>query len=711
MLPTDDLGTPVLVTPSEMARFLRRDYGIPQPFSTAAFAAYFGLTVIEAQEMLNQFAGEGLLTFLEIRSGMETWVISREGRAVFQERARRLKKDEVAALKKAIASLAPILLGKGVVEVSIAGRPVLGKPNGMLLVGLRLSHEPFSHPGDSVLLTQVCGALLTAVDDAPINVFLFFRALPGRLKQRVVLAQAPSLVAGEEPPEVDEEETQQDRSRTEFLRENGCSDPVMSVLSSDMPLPLARMLAFTGDDMRYPVLCRKSPVNLSQRPPVEPESWESEYWYEKLSSRYPRGAVPVELIAQAEYFNAIGKLDSFCNKLTPDDFFRLGAFLSLTRENLKPFMLQALRARRDAIRQARATTQERKAKKRPPTENAYYAVFDTLSEDRPVLVGFVRQPSSNAGNIHRVAEYWGRTVTRRPQTASAYLASNGFPDGTLLLDRRLATEAEIGAFDQLSKRVKRALKSVIILRGQACTFPDRFGYELSELGPAPAVLAKAELNRPVQPRLMMGRLWPEERAERKLFDVVYEAPPAIRERLASNLVDIEAVDMLDFARKAALKPCIEPVVLASGLADIWSFSTSRNTWKADYISERWGVSLSSSEVRLDIRLWLDNRTHQQQLAPYEPAHSTMAYRGYLVSLYSFMKRVHQLQNMDVDASWTNFRKEAELQDSEQARFSWFVELVDSLLTNHSFNMNALRFDSHTSWPELYVATTEAPAGI
>lgn len=158
--------------------------------------------------------------------------------------------------------------------------------------------------------------------------------------------------------------------------------------------------------------------------------------------------------------------------------------------------------------------------------------------------------------------------------------------------------------------------------------------------------------------------------------------------------------MDDFARHAALKPCIDPVVLATGLLEDWAFSTGKNSWHAVFDAKSWGVSLESTGQKLKVRIRLDNDTHEQQLAPHTRPGGLAGYQGYLSSLLSFMDKVAQLRDMDVDASWESWRKRTNAEATTQGRFAWLVGLVDDLLSGWSLRISEFLNSNATSWPSL-----------
>lgn len=712
----ENMPAPPKVIPSDMARFLFREFWRAGPFSTSAFASHFELTIIEAHDMLNDFVAEGLLTFVTIESGMEMWHVTRDGRYVFAQRARRLRKDQVEMMKQAVISLAPVLIGLGALEVSLAGRPVVGKPNGALLVGIQLSHEPYSDPEDEVLQNMACEALLELVTEAPINVMLFHCAVPRRLARRLIMARAPSTIETAVPEVLDEYEAEYDGARAAFLQTKRCSDELISLFHAGMSAPLRSMFSNTAEDRHYPVTCRPSEVQLTWVEDVSPDSLDAENFLEWLEERDSSPVLALEVVARAEYFQAIGQFDKFCSELTNDDLRGFRWHYLSNRLEPAVVMEQAIRARRNRMRAARTAAQQIKAVKSPPTENSYYALFDTISGHTPVLAGFVRQPSTNSGNLKQFEKYWARAVPRPPGSAAAYLESKNFGDGWLLLDRRLATAAEISAFDKVGKRAKRSLKLLVIVRGQACSLLTRYSQhtlDLSELGPAPAVLLKAELGRPVQPRLCFKKLWTLEHTNVALFDVVRDAPPGIRQILNESLVAVDSVEMFDFARKASLTPCIDPVVLASGLTDAWTFTTQKNTWKAETGTERWSADFTGTEVALDITIRLDGVELRQRLAPHvDERYSAIPYSGYLSSLLSFMEQIQSLHAVDIDARWAaeceRWSKDDNVHDIDL--FSWFVGIFNSML--HGFGWRISRYDVEyrLSWPYIQVESETSPDG-
>ena len=77
---------PCSVTPSDVARFIGNWHVTCCPggmFTTAEFAGYFDLTTQQAQEQLNGYAEDSLLTYNGLKDGIESWKLSRDGGYVF----------------------------------------------------------------------------------------------------------------------------------------------------------------------------------------------------------------------------------------------------------------------------------------------------------------------------------------------------------------------------------------------------------------------------------------------------------------------------------------------------------------------------------------------------------------------------------------------------------------------------------------------------
>lgn len=713
MLQTSDLGTPPAVPPSDIAKFFRRNQTLDfSAFSTSQFACHFALSAFEAHEVLNRFCDDGLLTFLSAAEGMETWSVSRDGRHVFSERAHRLTKQQLEDIKSALLSVVSLVASAGAMEVSLGGRPVLGKPNGKLLVGVKLSHEPFTHPADELIANQIGETLTKAVPEAKCGILLFDRLVPARLKQRLVLSGNPSLQMVDTPEtELDIDEVQQDARHAAYLASKGLGSEhyVSWLLAFRYRIPDSLVYSFgtERESACLPVSCRRSPVRLSKTLEEAPDSGLSDVWLKRMrkvvTAYYPHPRV-FEIVAEADYSASTRQLDAYCQKL-PDEDFRVLELFDHSREDLKLILLQAIQAHREVLVRERARQQEKKAHK-PPADIRYYALFDTLNFKSPQLAGFVRQPASNHASLKQLYTSWELVLRQFPETPGAYLASAGFDEGVLFLDRREATAEEIFAFDLVCKSAKKTLKSLVVINGHAFSILTRYSFALSDLGPLPTALSTAQLGRPMQPRLLRGRNWRDR--GRDLFPVIEQAPAAFRQVLENNIVDIENVSMDDFARHAALKPCINPVVLATGLLDDWEFSTGKNSWRAVFNAHSWGTSLESTGSKLKVCIWLDNHSHEQQLAPTSPG--GVPYQGYLSSLLSFMDKVAQLKDMDVDASWETALKRTNSEDATQGRFAWLVGLIDELLNGWSLRISEFLDSDLTSWPSLCLETeTDRPS--
>jgi hypothetical protein len=684
------LGKPANVPPSEVARFLHSKGHRYTPFKTWEFAAYFLLTAREAHDVLNDYAREGLLTFAGLENDTETWATSREGLTVFAQTPHRVTKKDLKAVKEAVPGIAA-LFDEGLdVELSLGGRPVFGKPNGRLIVGIRVAHEPFTLTEDAVLFSQVFEAISTTLrSHSCFSVLLFHEQVPERLKERLVMtgnAQGQTVTAPVD--KVDREEVLQEVYLERFLAM--CGHPGIEELRPYLWAGEYPNLShhFQGHlcnnrDTDAPFACKLSRVKLGSSVPDPESSLDSEVLEKQrraLGSRRWMGKREVrqdEAMARVDYLAAAGRLEAYCDDPDPEHVGRLRGWTYLALGSDEQILRASLQVWYETIAAERARQSEMAAR-RPPPNIGYYAFFDCLNYARPHLVGFIRQPATNEASFDFLKTIWNYQLAKTSGTPGKFLRESGFSPAQLSLQSRSASTEERAAYDALCKREGKTFKAVFIIDGQCVVVRSRYAHELEDAGTSP-VLATARLDGPLLPRLLNGPGWANHKGE-NLFDIVENAPREQRDVLRSQLVNIDSIAMADFVREACASPCEDRVVLATGLLGSWRFASSKLGWAASIGDDSWTTTLEAEGETLSLRVTIDGRTHTTRLAPSE-ARGRHRYEGRLSSFCSFMDRLQTIQQIGIERLWErNLENAGERSEENQDRLSWLAELVSDALT-------------------------------
>lgn len=697
MIPTCDLPQPAATPPSAIASFLH----VLEPyfahgattFTTIDFIGRFLMTAVEGHQRLNELAADGLITPVPGQA-VETWQLTRDGLYVLGPNRKRVTKKLLADVKACLASIGPELLRQGAVELSIGGRPVAGKPNGLVFVGLRLKNTPLAGDADEGLLQQLCAALDAAVGSGCYAPMLFADKVPLRMRDRVVVLEneaAARLAHGAEV--TDETEAEQSRWRTQFRKKHGVTDRydfytvqhglpwgllnALAHLARADELPLSSVQsAWAPDDGAVLALCKEHADTFSAS-----DRWD---W-------------PAELLGRLEYRAATNTLQKYLDELERNgppekEYYILHTLLERGRwAGLKCTAAHALQYYRTQLAEARAASARRVKPKNAPY---FLLFFDTLNFPTPRLIGFVRQPAGHNAHVDALVDKWDTIAGGLEPTPSGWLTDNGFRGGSLALDVRAATPDEEAAFHELCKREGNTFRYLLFLPNHrmACRKSDRLEYTHVELA-TPPIFRTASLGRPIYPRLLAAMAdW----GNPTLRDVMRAAPPEFRDTLAKNIVFVDDVSMSRFARHASLKPCIDAVVLASELLDAWTFSsTGAGTWTARAGAESWGVVLTGERDRLSLTVSYGALTETYQLAPSgRPASAGAPYDDTLRALIGLLSKVRTFCKIGLDHVWEGYRMPADLGDDKEQHQFLALELSDAL------NGGRLEWGpNYVAWPD------------
>lgn len=707
------LGTPPPTPPSAIAQFLAVEHTRRESFKTTEFAAYFSLTIREAQSVLNQYVEDGLLTYVGLKDGIESWARSRNGRQAIGlgNVGPRLARKDLGVVKKALHDVDASLKDFGVTEICVGGLPAFGKLYGPLIIGVRLAHEPFTQLADEQTLVKVFNALPPKLRASTYSILLFGATIPERLQRRIILTgpDTGSEVTASRS-ELDLAEVSHRRGWDIFLKTKGRGGIEFLERYSyfegveGLPYELLKSIRedFAASDAA--IQCEKSPVHFEVETGeylarLAPDfSYLLSFWNNQARFEWARNECPAEFFAAAEYLIETGQFERRRPpKLSEGSGWNWGALqqgsMSDRRENIQA----CLQLRRDWMAKERTVYSAKKSRK-TVAQIDYYAVFDCLNFQEPYLVGFVRQAASNAGSFRKLEDWW-RIVLRGASSSPAHeLSKAGFNSSYLSLFVRPATAEEVLAYDGICKSVGATLRYITCTqkRGQGLRAHQR--YEAEDVGEVPLVLAAAKASEPMLPKLLMGRAWRSNSGTR-LFDFIPTMAPLNRERVASLIINLQDVSMAEFAERASASACTDPVVLASDLTDAWQFSAQGARWSATLKGESWSVELESKSDILSITIELAGCFHRQQLSPYASDFGT-AYKGYLSSLYPFMREVPILHYADLENYFTK-RAEAEkkLTPTKEDRLAWFVLAVGDYFSGGLFDWDSR---DGTAWPRLSV---------
>jgi PAS domain-containing protein len=684
MTPSCDLPPPPATPPSAIAamlNLLEPHLGqIATTFTTIDFIGRFSMTAVEGHQRLNELAEDGLITSVPGQA-VETWQLTRDGAYVLSPNRKRVTKKFISDVKACLQSIGPELLRQGAVELSIGGRPLAEKPNGQVLVGLRLKSVPFASEADDGLLQQLCAALDAAVGTNGYAPMLFSEKVPLRLRDRTVIVANPAaarqLGAGGEEL-IDEAEFEQATWRARFRELHGLSDLYGHILhGTNLPWGLMNSLEVAAfaedlplqsstsdwapDDSAILTLCNAHPDTVKADGFIL-RSWSTQL-FATLECRAAANSLP-------QFFEQISQ-----SELTARDFYQLNPLFELARWDggFERAAAHALLYFRTQLAETRAASASRV---KPKTAPYYLLFFDTLNFPSPRLIGFVRQPAGHNAHVDELVDRWNTVLRGVDGTASSCLTKNGFNAGWLSLDAREATPDEEAVFHELCKREGTSFRYWLFLpkHRMAGRKAGRLDYSFSELD-TPPIFRTATLGRAVEPRLLS----PDYAERPALRDVVRAAPGPIRAAMEANIVFVDEESMSKFARRAALRPCIDPVVLSSKLLDAWTFSSREGEWSARAGGGDWSVILTAVGESLDLTVNYGSLTETYRLAPIERAvEGGVPYDDTLGALLGLFSLVRNLCKAGVQVVWAGARR-ASLAGDDNQKLQWLtLELYHAL---------------------------------
>lgn len=663
MTPSCDLPQAPATPPSAISSFLHvqepRCFDGALQFTTRDFISRFLMTAVEGHERLNELAEDGLVANIP-GMDVETWQLTRDGAFVLKPNRKRVTKKLIASAEACLKSMSPELLRQGVVEISMGGRPIAGKPNGQILVGIRLAQSPLSTVADGLLL-QLCAALDTAVGAEVYAPMLFSEKIPLRLRDRTVIAARADL------PELvlDGDELEQAAWVARFSAVHDVDfDSVFS--TAEIPYGLFCYIRFARQIADLPfqgvtsqVMVKDEDVlsyceHYSEPPSQQQISWDS--WEAKL-------------YGWLEYHAATKSLPQFVASMAatvewPDPSFHLiqqFRDITLGYVSAEDAIAQALVDYRAHIRD----TRESKSRRVKPTFKLEHLLFfDTLNFESPCLVGFVRQPGGHNAYVTGVIKWWHEVLAELPNVPISKFADR-FNIGMLSLDVRAATAAEVAAFESVCKREETLFGYWLFAPGNRMLGQTvKHRRQLVELD-TPAVFLSSTLGRAIQPRL----LEPDDFGQKpSLREAIRSAPVNLREQLLKNVAFLDDVLMVPFARHAALKPCIDPLVLSSDLLDAWTFvaEPASEAWSARTGGSDWMVVIQARGGNLDLVIGYRSITETYPLARVgRTVDSNSPYDGNLGEIVGLFETGRMLFNQGLAAFNEEFRPDSNLSDKQK----------------------------------------------
>lgn len=329
----------------------------------------------------------------------------------------------------------------------------------------------------------------------------------------------------------------------------------------------------------------------------------------------------------------------------------------------------------------------------------YFAAFDRLNEDSPVLIGFVRQPASHRQNLEALDSFWGASMERDSESPGGILQKAGFDAVTLSVYYRPATPAEISAYESVSRKLGGVFR--FILKDGRARSP---GYHINLTDPQvlPAEIRDAAWEGPLL-QMLIGNKW-STRDRVYLFDFIQGMPLRQRNHLLARLVDLEGVSMHDFASNAADAEN-DAVVLASGLHDVWRFQAQESSWTATLDAGSWLVRLHEENAILTLQLVSEGSEFIQQLSPFPYKRTypmTRPYAGRLSSLFNLMTHLTVLYQ----DGRTGFEARFGETSSDHTGPYWYRKLIETLLHGRGGFSD---LSSFTEWPNLKNKFTVHPA--
>jgi hypothetical protein len=674
-----------------MLRILDPHVGhIATTFTTIDFIGRFSMTAVEGHRRLNELAKDGLVASVPGRA-VETWHLTRDGAYVLSPDRKRVTKKFIADIQACLKAIGPELLEQGAVELSIGGRPMAGKPNGQVLVGLRLKNVPFASPSDDSILRQLCAALDAAVSTDGYAAMLFYDKVPFRLRDRTVIVAHSAAVSGLRTGDelIDEDEREQLAWHARFRALHGLSDGFsLYHYQAGLPWGLLNALEVARFAEDLPLHGAAS----TWAPDDSAIVMLDEFHADTFDKDYRRwDDWPTNLFATLECRAATNSLHAFfkeiqSEQLTANSFYRMQPLLDLARWDgeFERAAAHALRHYRAQLAESRAATA---ARVKPKLEPLYLTFFDTLNFGPPRVIGFARQPAGHNAHVDGLVDQWNTVLRTLDGAASACLKDNGFNAGGLSLDVRAATPEEVAVFHEACKRQGTSFRYWLFLPGDrmACQKAARGEYKHLELD-TPQIFREATLGRCVHPRLLSPPRFFEQHT---LKDIVRAAEPVIRAALEQNIVFVDEVSMTEFARNASLQPCVDSVVLSSNVLDVWKFSASQNgDWTARATGESWSVQITTDSGDVEMTLAYGEHSDSYGLAPMvAESDRGHPYDNTLGALLGLLSTVRGLGQISLPQVWAEKVPQMVNADDKQ-KFKWLARELYFGLSN----------DNYYSWP-------------
>jgi hypothetical protein len=697
----------IKLVPGDVKRFMQVLERLNRSFTTAEFAGYFYLTTPGAREILNEYAVDGLITFLSANGEAETWAASRDGRDVFAYASPKFLKRDIEKLKAALTDCADL---HDVLELSVGGRPALGKRNGKVLIGVRFGHEPYTRPEHELVVSMLAECTFGALASHRFAVLPFHEKIPGRLNRRLVLKgpQAGKVVQALKK-DLDAEEELQLRYRNRLLTPQNV-EKLRTSKSYGMPSWESRwisrdILNSTADDLENSdarIQCARSMYcpDSSIETILNAASESLEFRYarkEQLDYREVSDYRRRIFLAEIEY-RALGA--TLKNWSPSEEDRRYWYRVARSEKEKVPALLGSLQGYLDLM-QTWQTATPQNVEKPPPAEIEYFAYFDCLNFPAPRLVGFVRQPASNRGAIRHLEDFWylkHHYENEDAQNLPVLTLDTNHLDGTRLsLFRRPATVAEIEAFKDISNKAEGVLRCILIEDGRYEMVRPRGMRWPFDRPEAPAVLNLARLGPPVIPKLLVLREY-ERRGLRKARQ---QTTPSLRHSVDALLIDTAEVPMQEFA-SLATNNNDNPMVQAARLQE-WQFTANADAWAARLSAEGWSVSLENGQT-LHIELTLGALTHEQQLHPWKnaPEDTYMErYSGQLHSLLEFMQMLVKVKHDGLENALKDYVKPVFASCTTRGKLAILTDAVSGLLSGFNYSLDGkYRLESHTAWPSL-----------
>lgn len=705
------LGATPSIVPSTVHRFLHSKWswshnafqGESGVFKTTEFSSYLQLTALEAHNILNAYAADGLMCYAGKRDGIESWQVSKDGLQVFGDSrpGHRLTKNELNQALDGIKTMSGSMVNDDYPEVCVGGRAAFGKRNGQIVVGVLTRHAPFSQPTDERVLLMLHGMLYKLLPYRTFTVLLFSEALvPERLTLRIVITgdrSGETVVA--DKCNIDHGEMGLMASLDVLARTHGYSgigafadySLGMSSVGGGPDSDISDYLSEESRISSLPIHCARSPIKFpvnvdeliaessAQLPPLL-DNDTLDY-----DARNPQFCG--ELAAELDYFAAHGEIDEGAQRVRDAVERREMRFLHQTFSDDRAAVLYLIRCTRQVIARERLRLERQKAN-RPKSSPSYFAFFDCLNFTAPVLAGFVRQPQGQEAALRELYDYW-RLVIFGHDVPGSHFCKAGLYGGYLSLYGRTATNDEIAAFDATCKKAGKTFRFIAISPTEAI---GASGYMTRRpIHDLPEVLQDAKMDLPVPPKVLMTDRFRNHSRDVSLKDAIEGLSGKWREHVARLIIDSESVEMHKFA---ASDPRRDLVRIGAQL-DRWQFNGDGKAWTGSVAGENWRVKLTANSANLDLVLQYGARDFSVKLAPYSLGYGNH-YRGKLSSLLPFMQRLNELSK----GGSLSFRRRVDgegrcIDETSEEGFGLFVDEIEHSLHRPSRYIEDV---DNTSWP-------------